>query len=246
MKFAVITDIHGNEAALRSVISEIDGMNDIEHIYCLGDMLGIGPDSNEVLDILFSRNDVSMITGNHDEAILAILNGEKHPESHNHARKHHRWIAERIDPIFIPKLQQLPRIIEATIEGRSLFFTHYQYQAGREQEHISKDPFRSIVEPSLENMEALFFNREDEAIFFGHHHPVHFFKNLKTIFLNPGSLGCNDEPTARYGIVNANSEGIHILLKKAVYEKIPFLLSYEKLQVPDRDFILKVFHGYQL
>ena len=89
-------------------------------------------------------------------------------------------------------------------------------------------------------------NREEEAIFFGHHHPVHYFKNEKTLFLNPGSLGCNDEPAARYAIVNANSIGIHILLKKASYNNIPFLLSFEKLQVPDRDFILKVFHGNQL
>jgi hypothetical protein len=53
-----------------------------ERIYCLGDMIGIGPDTNEVLGLLFSRMDSSMITGNHDEAILALLKREEYPLSH--------------------------------------------------------------------------------------------------------------------------------------------------------------------
>ncbi|MNW16961.1 hypothetical protein D3C71_2159920 [compost metagenome] len=40
--------------------------------FCLEDMIGIGPDTNEVLNLLFSRNDVSMIIGNHNEAVLAL------------------------------------------------------------------------------------------------------------------------------------------------------------------------------
>jgi hypothetical protein len=38
-----------------------------------GDIIGIGPHRN--LDLLFSRKNLSMITGNHDEAVLALLNG---------------------------------------------------------------------------------------------------------------------------------------------------------------------------
>ncbi|MDP5274939.1 metallophosphoesterase family protein [Chengkuizengella axinellae] len=109
MKFAVIADIHGNATALRAVLNEIDNKKETEHIFCLGDMIAIGPDSNEVLEILFSREDVSMITENHDEAVLALLKGEEHPESHSHAREHHLWIGERIDKRFIPKLEKLRR-----------------------------------------------------------------------------------------------------------------------------------------
>jgi predicted phosphodiesterase len=65
MKLAIITDIHGNEPALRAVLEELDTRGDIEEIWCLGDMIAMGPDSNEVLEILFARQDVHMITGNH-------------------------------------------------------------------------------------------------------------------------------------------------------------------------------------
>lgn len=76
MKIGVIADIHGNAPALKAVLNEFDLRRDIEHIYCLGDMIGIGPDTNEVLTILFARSDVSMITGNHDEAVLALQKGK--------------------------------------------------------------------------------------------------------------------------------------------------------------------------
>lgn len=54
-------------------------------------MIGIGPYSNEVLHLLFSRKDVSMITGNHDEAVLALAKGEEYPTSHSSVRseEHH-------------------------------------------------------------------------------------------------------------------------------------------------------------
>lgn len=58
-KIAILADIHGNSAALKAVLNNID--NDTEHIYCLGDLFGIGHETDEVLEILSSRNDVSCI-----------------------------------------------------------------------------------------------------------------------------------------------------------------------------------------
>ena len=41
MKFAVITDIHGNFDALQTVLDDIDSRDDIEKIYNLGDNIGL-------------------------------------------------------------------------------------------------------------------------------------------------------------------------------------------------------------
>lgn len=54
-KVAIITDIHGNNPALQAVLKDIDSQSDVEHIYCLGDMVAIGPDTNAVLAALFER-----------------------------------------------------------------------------------------------------------------------------------------------------------------------------------------------
>ena len=74
MKLAIITDIHGNELALKAVLQEIDKRGDVSEIWCLGDMIAMGPDSNEVLDILFGRSDIRIITGNHDEFLRKFEN----------------------------------------------------------------------------------------------------------------------------------------------------------------------------
>lgn len=246
MEFAIITDIHGNAPALKAVLSEIDNRNNIDHIYCLGDMIGIGPDSNEVLETLFSRANTSMITGNHDEAILALAKGQPYPKSHSHVKEHHQWILDRMDKSFIPKLDQLPRTIEHKIEGYSILFIHYQIEYSKINEHISKDPFSSIVEPSISNLESLFEGHNKDLICFGHHHPIHYFKGNKATYLNPSSLGCNHKPTAPYAIVRLENRKVEVCLKEVTYDNSSFLESYHELQVPERDFILKVFRGNQI
>jgi putative phosphoesterase len=246
MKIGVIADIHGNAPALKAVLNEFDKRRDIEHIYCLGDMIGIGPDTNEVLSTLFSRSDVSMITGNHDEAVLALLKREEHPQSHFHAREHHQWIAANMDKGFISKLEQLPRTIHETIEGHSILFIHYHIEQAKLNDHISQDPFSKIVEPGFDNLTSLFKGYEEKLICFGHHHPVHFFESEKVIFLNPSSLGCNAKPTAPFSILNIEKDNIEVCLEEVAYDNSNFLASYELLEVPERDFLIKVFHGNQL
>lgn len=245
MKFAVITDVHGNARALEAVLAEIDAAGDVSHIYCLGDMIAIGHETNEVLGLLFSRSDVSMITGNHDEAVLALAGGREYPRSHLHVLAHHQWIADRMDKRFIERLGNLPRMIREEFNGYRVLFTHYHMEKRKTEAPISDDPFSQIVEPTLGNAEKMFSGHDESMICFGHHHPQHFFHNERTIYLNPGALGCNDKPEAPYAIVEAKHEGFHVTIKKASYDNGAFLEAYEKLQVPERDFILRIFHGGQ-
>ena len=52
--------------------------------------MAIGPDTDEVLAALFGREDVSMITGNHEDAVLAIFQGRE-PASFGEERAHHSF-----------------------------------------------------------------------------------------------------------------------------------------------------------
>lgn len=245
MKIAVFTDVHGNLPALKAVLEDID-QKEVSHIYCLGDMIAIGPNTNDVLDLLFSRKDMTMLTGNHDEAILALIKGEPYPESHQSSLKHHEWIAKRLDSKFIPLLENLPRRISMTIDNVDIYFTHYRIRPDKMDAHISEDPFHSIIEPSLANMEQLFKYFKEKLICFGHHHPRHFFSNGKKTYLNPGALGCQPTPHAPYALIDIKNGEYSIEIKDIPYHNGDFLKSYKTLQVPDREFILKVFHGGQL
>ncbi len=65
---AVISDIHGNADALRTVLADID-RRQIDQIICLGDIIGYGPDPCVVLDEVAERC-VWSLMGNHDFAVL--------------------------------------------------------------------------------------------------------------------------------------------------------------------------------
>src|SRR5437879_3863441 len=48
---ALISDIHGNLEALRAVLEDIN-KHQVEEIYCLGDVIGYGPNPRECIDLI--------------------------------------------------------------------------------------------------------------------------------------------------------------------------------------------------
>lgn len=66
--FAIISDIHSNLAALRAVLDDAERRK-VETIYCLGDIIGYGPEPAECLDLIAQRVKASLC-GNHDHAVF--------------------------------------------------------------------------------------------------------------------------------------------------------------------------------
>ena len=74
MKIAIVSDIHGNLEALSRVLEYIRE-NDIEEIYCLGDVVGYGPNPNECVELV-RENCKAVLMGNHDYAAIGLANIE--------------------------------------------------------------------------------------------------------------------------------------------------------------------------
>ncbi len=64
---AIISDIHGNLEALQAVLADIKAKG-IQEIYCLGDIVGYGPNPRECLDLIM--NCPMVLLGNHDQGAL--------------------------------------------------------------------------------------------------------------------------------------------------------------------------------
>lgn len=235
---AIITDIHGNSSALKAVLSDIEKENQADHIYCLGDLIAIGHETNQVLEELHSRKDVSCVLGNQDEAILNILNG-KEPGSEGEVRDHHYWIAKNMNSEFITFLSEMPKKCECIINGKRFMFLHYHMD---ESNH-----FLSIdTNPSVTKLDDLYENEDIDVVCFGHHHTLHHFKGNHRIYLNPGSLGCNTKAIATYSIIRVKDDGcIDCNVKEISYDNQKFLLNYYKYDVPAKNTILNIFHGDQ-
>ncbi len=67
MILGLISDIHGNLAALKAVLSDME-QSGAEKVLCLGDVVGYGPFPGECLDLV--RRCGAVLMGNHEEALL--------------------------------------------------------------------------------------------------------------------------------------------------------------------------------
>ncbi len=67
--YAVISDIHGNLEALEAVLRDVP--EDVETIYCLGDVIGYGANPEECCDVVRGLG-MPTISGNHDLAVTDL------------------------------------------------------------------------------------------------------------------------------------------------------------------------------
>ena len=107
MRLALIADIHSNREALDSVLARID-QEGVEAILNLGDLVGYNASPNECLELLRSRNILSL-AGNHD---LALLDPERAQHFNIIAYEALMWCRQQVRPEFLEFLQGLPLLRE--------------------------------------------------------------------------------------------------------------------------------------
>ena len=70
MRYLIISDILSNLAAFQAVVDDAEGKYD--KVWCLGDVVGYGPDPNECVERMRALPHVSGV-GNHDWATLGTF-----------------------------------------------------------------------------------------------------------------------------------------------------------------------------
>ena len=63
MRILVISDVHANYTALEAVLNAAGA---VDETWCLGDMVGYGPDPNAVVEQIREIPNLTCILGNHD------------------------------------------------------------------------------------------------------------------------------------------------------------------------------------
>src|SRR4051812_29250696 len=106
MRIAVLSDIHGNLPALEAVL---DALKPYDAIWQLGDIVGYGPQPNEVVARLAQEN-AAGVRGNHDAAAIGDLDTDAFNDD---ARTALEWTANQLEPATREWLSKLPeRAIE--------------------------------------------------------------------------------------------------------------------------------------
>jgi len=227
-RVAVISDIHGNSPALRTVLADIQ-RQECTRLFVLGDVIN-GFDPHGCLDLLRTWDDLTCLKGN-AEAYVLTPNPESiqaHDENwHDGLVQLVHWFRSRLSPADLDWLQSLPDYVTwdmacfAHDSPLDRLFPERWHKAGIPLEYqewfyhapgISSDMAESEWEKLLN-----FMGRENLThVFCGHTHaPFLRRAGIRTI-CNVGSLGMplDGDPRPAWVLIERNSEGSYQLSPK--------------------------------
>ena len=188
MRYAIISDVHANEAALRAVLTDaVD--EQVEKIICLGDVLGYGPEPVAALELVYRRAHVCL-AGNHDDAVCGRFPVEDFTDFAAAAVARHR---AAITPEAKDWLAHLPY----TCEFEGFACAHGDFSDPQHFNYVLE------AEDAVASWEA----RREQLLFVGHSHQPCIFvlgasgtphridaadftlEDGKRYIVNPGSVG---------------------------------------------------------
>ncbi len=70
MRILIVSDIHANYTALEAVLNDA---GTVDETWCLGDLVGYGPDPNAVVEQMREQPSLTCILGNHDAAVIGKM-----------------------------------------------------------------------------------------------------------------------------------------------------------------------------
>jgi predicted phosphodiesterase len=104
MRCLVLSDIHSNLEAFQAVLNHA---GEVDQVWCLGDVVGYGPDPNDCVRLLRSLSPLC-IAGNHDWATLGKLDLQ---DFNPDARDANLWNRRQLTPDNLTYLEALPEIL---------------------------------------------------------------------------------------------------------------------------------------
>lgn len=179
-KIAVISDIHGNLEALKTVLSDIKSRN-VDKIICLGDIIAKGRHLHECVQLVKSNCDI-VLQGNCDYYFSSFT--EADTEVNNKRLEYNRKLTTDEDRDYLAKL---PYSYEMKISGNLVRFYHATPTTinGFVGDIASLDTYYEMFLPS----EYTVSQDKADIVVYGHIHKSYMMKLFNRTIVNAGSVG---------------------------------------------------------
>ena len=240
MKYGIITDIHGNTLALKSILKKFEELK-VDKILCAGDIIGIGPEPEETVKMISKLKDkIIAVRGNHEEYFLNEL-PSKTPDNDIPLSKEeidcHLWGQNQLSSSSEKFLNDLPEEIVIYDEGKKICILHYP----KDEKKTFK---KSIQGPSVEQALDLFSNYDADVFIYGHSHAKSLIVHQGKCYLNFGSLGCpKDTNIACAGVLYIDSQGVGFDMLDIEYDVEKTIKEIKRIKYPNYEKILEIFYG---
>lgn len=241
MRYLIISDIHANLAALEAVLAHAD-LATIDEIWCLGDVVGYGPDPNQCVARVRELAPDRCLVGNHDYAALNRIDiSDFNPE----ARRAVLWTREQLTPESVAFLEKLPGRMNNIAE-------HFTLAHGSPRHPI----WEYILSPSVAAENFNYF--ETQFCLVGHtHQPVIFRQDEQSddvqvlqpalnvplpilqaervrFIINPGSVGQPRDGDPRASYVVYDDETGALTYYRVAYDVAETQARMAKAGLPER------------
>ena len=240
MKLGIISDIHSNIVALNEVLKEFKKIN-VDKIICCGDIIGIGPSPEEVVQRLMQvKENLVAVRGNHEKYLLEGLPINVHNDKRRMSLEeiqNHKWTHSKISEQSKKFLKNLPTYKNIEIENKKIYIIHYPMNGqGEYKEHIKS--------PTIEENEKMFIGNDLNIYIYGHTHVTCINNRDNKWYINPGSLGCPlNSNIANAGILDIKDEKITYEQLTISYKIDEVIKQIKKLKFPFYEELLKIFYG---
>ncbi len=204
----IISDIHSNSIALESVLNHLrNNFPEVEEIYCVGDIVGYGPDPKKCLEELFNKNNqiTKIVKGNHDDYVARHFIP---PQVNEVARNAIDYQIKNTPLELRWELGQLPH---------SISYNHVKSRKEIVLVHGSPQyPLIDYVYPNSPKQQNLFeymTTNKVDVLILGHTH-IPFVKKStlnerdELLMVNPGSVGQprDGDSRASYALVDLDNQ----------------------------------------
>jgi len=213
MRLGVISDIHGNLAALEAVDKT---MPPVDSVVCAGDVVGYNPWPAECLDYIRTQ-EIPTVQGNHDRAV-ADDGGRGFNAL---AKAGVAYARDQLDGAQLEWLDSLPT--ERFLANGRVHMVHGH----------PDDPDRYTYPRSFS---PSMLADGVELLVLGHTH-IQESKTFETgVVLNPGSVGQprDGEPTAAFAVVDLDEAGVDVELHRVEYDIDRVIEAVEAAGLPSR------------
>ena len=240
MKLGIITDIHSNIIALKAVLKEFEKIK-VDKIICCGDIIGIGPNPEEVVQELIKVEDkLIAVRGNHEQYLLYGVPINVHDDKRKisvEENKNHEWIHSKMSKQSKEFIEELPMTRSIKIENKKIYIIHYPINKnGKYKEHIKN--------PTIEENEKMFMEIDSDIYVYGHTHVACIKNKDDKWFINTGSLGCPLKSNiANAGVLDIKDDKINFEQLAISYDVNEVINEIKRLKFPFYEKILKIFYG---
>ncbi|MEP0520811.1 MAG: metallophosphoesterase family protein [Hyphomicrobiales bacterium] len=206
MRFATISDIHGNHLALEAVLHDIARL-DIVEILNLGDHFGGPLEAGKTADLLVQQENMLSINGNHDRIMLDFPRDElgtwDGPARDQLEPRHVDWLADRPPT--------------AVFKGE-VFLCHGIPTSDSEHWMDAPNPTSGMSLRPLKDIEQEAADLDFSMMLCGHSHVQRMVRlSDGRRVVNPGSVGCHgfrDDRSGRYVSHVGNPAAAYAILEK--------------------------------